>query len=247
MIVTVFFSVSGNVVRHGLSCLIITSPTVYTLLVTLGNLLFPVAAWVSSIIVGAMCLVAPVMGGLFNRFSVRITTVLACLSCSAGLAMGSFAPQMLILYISFSLPFALGMSFIYVSSPIIVTHYFTKRRSFALGFVTAGQGLGTMIIGPTLQATVDVLDWRNTFRVFAGILAVVSLTGCFLHQRKTSSDEHPRGPSKKFRLNLSLLKNPAILMLVIRNSLCTFARFVPYVHLVSIPFVLMYHVVRINK
>lgn len=194
-----------------------------------------------------MCLVAPVMGGLFNRFSVRITTVLACLSCSAGLAMGSFAPQMLILYISFSLPFALGMSFIYVSSPIIVTYYFTKRRSFALGFVTAGQGLGTMIIGPTLQAIVDVLDWRNTFRVFAGILAVVSLTGCFLHQRKTSSDEHPRGPSKKFRLNLSLLKNPAILMLVIRNSLCTFARFVPYVHLVSIPFVLMYHVVRINK
>lgn len=216
-------------------------------MVTPDNLFFPVAAWVSSIIIGVLCLVAPVMGGLLNRFGVRITTVLACLSCSAGLAMGSFAPQVIILYISFSLPFALGLSFIYTSSPIIVTYYFTKRRSFALGIVTAGQGLGTMIIGPTLQALVDVFDWRNTFRVFAGILAVVSLTGCFLPQRRTSSDEHPRGPSKKFRLNLSFLKNPTILVLMIRNALCTFVRFVPYVHLVSIPFVVMYHSVEISK
>jgi len=173
------------------------------------------------------------MGGLFNRFDVRITTILACLLCSASFAMGSFAPQLIVLYISFSLPFALGLSFIYISSPIIVTYYFTKRRSFALGIVTAGQGLGTMILGPTLQAVVDVLDWRDTFRVFAGVLAIVSVTGCFLHQRKTSPDENPRGPSKKFRLNLSLLKNPTILVLVIRNSLCSFARFVPYVHLVK--------------
>ena len=179
------------------------------------------------------------MGGLLDRFGVRITTVLACLSCSAGLAMGSFSPQMIVLYISFSLPFALGLSFIYISSPIIVTYYFTKRRSFALGIVTAGQGLGTMILGPTLQALVDVFDWRNTFRVFAGVLAVVSLTGCFLHRRKTSPNEHPRGPSTKFRLNLSLLKNPIVFVLVIRNSLCSFARLVPYVHLVSIPFVVM--------
>ena len=186
------------------------------------------------------------MTGLLNRFGVRITTVLACLSCSAGLAMGSFASQVIVLYISFSLPFALGLSFIYTSSPIIVTYYFTKRRSFALGIVTAGQGLGTMILGPTLQALVDVFDWRDTFRVFAGILAVVSVTGCFLHQRKTSPDEHAKGPSKKFRLNLSLLKNPAILILVIRNSLCTFDRLVPYVHLVSIPFVVMYLALKIR-
>ena len=179
------------------------------------------------------------MGGLLDRFGVRITTVLACLSCSAGLAMGSFAPQMIVLYISFSLPFALGLSFIFISSPIIVTYYFTKRRSFALGIVTAGQGLGTMILGPTLQALVDVFDWRNTFRVFAGVLAVVSLTGCFLHRRKTSPNEHPRDPSTKLRLNLSLLKNPTVLVLVVQSSLCSFARLVPYVHLVSIPFVII--------
>ena len=92
-----------------------------------------------------------------------------------------------------------------------------------------------MILGPTLQALVDVFDWRNTFRVFAGILTLASLTGCLLHQRAASGDEHEKAPSKKFKLNISLLKNPIILLLVIRNGLCTFARMVPYVHLVSIP------------
>ena len=174
------------------------------------------------------------MGAFLNRFGFRITAILGCLSCSVGLALGSFAPKILILYIAFSLPFAVGVSLIYVSSPIIITHYFTKRTSVALGFVTAGQGLGTMILGPTLQALVDILDWRNTFRVLAGISTVASLTGFLLHQRTSTSDEHKRAPSKKFRLHLSLLKNPTIIILVITPGFCTFSRMVPYVHLVSI-------------
>ncbi|KAL9954139.1 hypothetical protein ACROYT_G041637 [Oculina patagonica] len=191
------------------------------------------AAWASSIIIGVFCFLGPVMGALLNRFGFRIATILGCLLCSAALSLGSFAPNIIILYIAFSLPFAVGVSFIYVSSPIIVTHYFTKRRSFALGIVTAGQGLGTMILGPTLQALVDVFDWRNTFRVFAGILTLTSLSGCFLHQRTPTSNEHERAPRKKFRLNLSLLKNPIIIVMLIRNGLCTFARMVPYVHLIK--------------
>ncbi|KAJ7330741.1 hypothetical protein OS493_021670 [Desmophyllum pertusum] len=105
------------------------------------------AAWATSIIVGVFCFLGPVMSALLNRFGFRITTILGCLLCSVGLAAGSFAANIVILYIAFSLPFAVGLSFIYVSSPIIMTHYFTKRRSFALGLVTAGQGLGTMMLG----------------------------------------------------------------------------------------------------
>ena len=91
-----------------------------------------------------------------------------------------------------------------------------------------------MILGPTLQALVDLFDWRNTFRVFAGILTVASLTGCFLHQRPSSPDDLKRAPSKKFKFNLRLLKDPTIIILVITAGLYTFSRMVPYVHLVSI-------------
>ena len=174
------------------------------------------------------------MGAFLNRFGIRIATILGCLLGSAALAAGSFAYSIEILYITFSFPFAMGASLIYVTATVVATHYFNKRTSVALGFITGGQGLGTMILGPTLQALVDVFDWRNTFRVFAGILFLASLTGWFLHQGTSSPNEREQAPSKKFRFNLSLLKNPFIMVMVVIPGVYTFSRMVPYVHLVSI-------------
>ena len=148
--------------------------------------------------------------------------------------MGSFAPSIVAFYAAFSLPFGVGLTLIYVSSPIVATHYFKKRRSIALGLVTAGQGLGTMAIGPSLQALTGVLDWRNAFRVFAGILFLASLTGCLLHQGISSPNGNGEDKSKKFCLNLSLLKNPVLPILMLTRGVYSFCRLVPYTHLVSI-------------
>ena len=140
------------------------------------------------------------MGALLNRYGFRITSILGCLSCSVGLAMGSFVPAVVSLYMAFSIPFALGVSAIYVSAPIIVTRYFNKRRSIALGIVTSGQGLGTMILGPALRALVDVIDWRNTFRVFSGVLLLASLSGSFLHQGTCLQKDIKRLPLRNLDL-----------------------------------------------
>ena len=187
----------------------------------------------SSIVTGGSSVLGPITSAFLNRFGLRITTALGCLLCSAALALGSFSPNIIILYIAFSSPFAVGTSFVYVTSTIIVAHYFTKRRSLALGFAIAGQGLGTMTLGPTLQALVDVFHWRNTFRVFAGILTMASLTGCFLHQKATSGDGHEGAPPKKFKLNFSVLKNRTVLVMLATLPSFAISRIVPYVHLVS--------------
>ena len=180
------------------------------------------------------------MGAFLNRFRIHISTILGCLSCSAGLAMGSFVPSMSTLYIAFSLPYAVGASLIYISSPITATYYFNKRKSIAVGIVTAGQGLGTMILGPALQALGGVLDWRNTFRVFSGLQALASLAGCLLgvYQEFSIADEQNESLSKKFRLNLSLLKNPSVLILITTAGAYGFSRRVSYVHLVRIVMIL---------
>ena len=194
------------------------------------------AAWVSSIIIGVFCFLGPVSSAILNKFGVRVTTILGCLSCAVGLALGSFAPNIITLYVAFSVPFSIGVSAIYVVSPIIVFQYFTKKRSFALGIVTAGQGIGTMILGPALQALVDLFGWKNSFRFFAGILGIASVTGVILHRKSTSvrTDEKQEARRKKRPQNLSLLRDPIICMIVLRNGLATFARLVPYVHIVSV-------------
>ena len=92
-----------------------------------------VSAWATSIIVGVLCFLGPFMGAFLNRFGIRISTILGCLLCSAGLTMGSFAHNIVILYITFSIPFAMGVSVIYVTATVIATHYFDKGDPSLLG------------------------------------------------------------------------------------------------------------------
>lgn len=92
-----------------------------------------------------------------------------------------------------------------------------------------------MILGPALQALVDIFGWKNSFRLFAGILAFASLTGVILHRKSTrlETDERQEARRKKPPRNLSLLRDPIIFMIVLRNGLTTFARLVPYVHIIK--------------
>ena len=167
------------------------------------------------------------MSAFLNKFEIGIATILGCWLCSATLAAGSFVKSLNLLYISFSCAFGMGISLIYLTVTIVASHYFEKRRSVALGIMTAGQGLATMILGPTLQALVDLFDWRNTFRVFAGVLALSSLTGFFLHKGTSSPVEKGQVPSRKFSFNPSLFKNPTFLLLIIMAGVYTFSRMVP--------------------
>jgi len=176
------------------------------------------------------------MGAFVNRFGCRVAIIVGCLSCAVGLALGSLASNMLVLCLAFSVPFGLGISFVYVSGPVAVTQYFNKRRSIALGLVTAGQGLGTMILGPMLQALVNVFYWRNTMLIMAGVLAITSLTGCFLKgsdQDFTTSSPQGTKKSKKFSWNFSVWKSPAFLVLLVMAGIVNFFRMIPYVHLMK--------------
>ena len=185
------------------------------------------------------------MGAFVNRYGCCVATTVGCLSCAVGLSLGSLAPNIMVLYLAFSVPFGLGISFIYVSAPVTITQYFNKRRSIALGFVTAGQGLGTMILGPTLQALVDAIGWRNTFLTMGGVLALASSTGFLLKavdqgfassnssEDSASSSSQGTKNSKKFSWNFSVWKNHRFLVLLLVTGFTNFSRMIPYVHLVS--------------
>ena len=196
-------------------------------------------AWVSSVTLAAFLFLGPAIGVFVNRFGCRLATFIGCLTCAVALALGSVAPNIIVLYLAFSLLFGVGNTFIYISAPVIITQYFSKRRSVALGFVTAGQGLGTMICGPVLQVLVGVFDWRNTFLIFSGVLALSSLTGCVISrgdQKPTSTSTQDKKNQVKFGCDLSIWKKPIFLVLLVVSGFSNFSRMVPYVHLVSSPY-----------
>jgi len=69
-----------------------------------------------------------------------------------------------------SILFGFGGSCLYLSSYAITSQYFDKNHS---GITASGSGLGVLSVTPVLQSLLDSFDWRNLYRITAGIISVV--------------------------------------------------------------------------
>lgn len=164
----------------------------------------------------------------------------------------AIAPQsnsLVTLYLAYSIPFGIGTSFIFNAGLVIVSNYFTRRRSLALGFVSAGQGMGVLVQGPLLQTLIDNYGWKTTYRIMAGLVFGICLLGITYDpnvkcdkgvedaDQLESSDKHfphQRGQKKKSMfLDVSVWKIPAFVAITLSSAIAQFGHFVPQIHLVS--------------
>ena len=172
--------------------------------------------------------------------------------CIVSLVTASLANSLPVLFITYSVLYGLGSSFVFASSWIVVSKYFLKRRSLALGFVGGGQGLGVMAQGPLLQFLLDTTDWRRTFRIMAGVVSSICLvalsyatvrdTNCEdVHEvrqengqsTQEGSLQRPKDRRGKFSLDFSVCKVPLVVTVAMSAGLQHFGRLTPQIHLVS--------------
>ncbi len=79
------------------------------------------------------------------------------------------------LYLAFGVLGAAGSSAFYVPLSATATRWFAARRGLALGLVSAGMGLGIMVIPPLARAGITALGWRATFALFGVLTWAVAL------------------------------------------------------------------------
>lgn len=139
--------------------------------------LFLLIAWIGSLAIAFVFLTGPLSGILICKFGCRLTTLMGALICAASLSIASFAKGLVTLYFSYSIPFGIGTSFVFNAGLVMVSGYFSKRKSLALGVVSAGQGLGVLAQGPLLQTLIDTYGWRTTYRIMSGVIFGICLLG----------------------------------------------------------------------
>ena len=176
---------------------------------------------------------------------------MGALICAASLSIASFAKGLDTLYFSYSVPFGIGTSFIFNAGLVMVSGYFSKRKSLALGFVSAGQGLGVLVQGPLLQTLIDTYGWRTTYRIMSGVIFGICLLGATydpnvnpeeaqvksedLPSVTDDSQPRPRGLGRRgLLLDVSVWKIPTFVILTVSSSIAQFGHFVPQIHLVGI-------------
>ncbi|KAH9513081.1 hypothetical protein Btru_035793 [Bulinus truncatus] len=144
---------------------------------------------VGSIFFGVAMILGPFSSALTTRFGSRTMTITGgCLACF-GLVLSYFATSIEMLCFTFSVIVGTGFSFCYISSVVIVSFYFERRRSLATGLAVCGTGVGTITFAPLMDYLISEYGMRGLFLIMAGISLNLVVCGMLFRPLKFTESE----------------------------------------------------------
>ena len=119
---------------------------------------------------------APLVGGLIDRFGPRRVVVPGILVLSLGLILCRTIENLTQFYLFYGVVVGTGITAIgIVTYSAILAHWFEKRRGLASGIAVSGMGLGTFVLVPLSQSLISLWGWRLAFVLLGGLVLVILL------------------------------------------------------------------------
>ncbi len=135
-----------------------------------------------------------VMGGLTDRFGPRIILTISSILVGAGYCLMPLVHSPWQLYVFYGVIIGVGMGGMFVPIISMTARWFTARRNLMTGLVTAGAGIGTLIVPPVSAWLIQRFDWRTTFVVMGLVIFVVVLIAAqFLKRDPSKIGARPYG------------------------------------------------------
>jgi MFS family permease len=154
------------------------------------------SAGVQSLALISYTILAPLVGGLIDRFGPRRVIVPGILVLSSGLILCGSFETLTQFYIFYGVVAGAGITCIaIVSYSAILAHWFEKKRGLASGIAVSGMGLGTFLLVPLSQHFISLWGFRFSF-VLLGILVLIvllPLNGIFLRHKPQELGLYPDG------------------------------------------------------
>ena len=190
---------------------------------------------------------SPFSGRLMDHVGCRAVLVSCYLTCALSYLTSSFAPNLYVMFATYSVLFGYVISSMYCSVMIAIASQFNKKRSLALGLVSAGFGAGVFTMNPITQLLLDHYGLRGSYRVLAVVMTVSSLLGCVVNTRLSSENRRtqaklddrdkssPETSSSRWKRVLkSVFVNAELTIFTMSFSLVDgMAKYILVVHLVS--------------
>uniref|UniRef100_W5NKY5 Major facilitator superfamily (MFS) profile domain-containing protein n=1 Tax=Lepisosteus oculatus TaxID=7918 RepID=W5NKY5_LEPOC len=208
-------------------------------------------AWVGSISYGLIMMFGPLSGKLTVKYGAREVSIIGSIIIIISIVCSSFTPSLGVLFLTHGFLTGLGSSFAFTPGMIMVSQYFTTKRSFATGIVMSGGAAGALIQTRLHQFLIAALGWRESLRVFAAVMVLCIIAG-FAY-----IPLNPRGTNKDFNnipiqrvmnklrdftcqtlkqyyvVDLGLWKDRVFVIWVLANGFAKFGFFIPFVHLLK--------------
>ena len=154
------------------------------------------SAGVQSMALITYTFMAPLVGGLIDRFGPRRVIAPGILILAVGLMLCSKIEVLTQFYIFYGVVAGSGIACIgIISYSAILAHWFEKKRGLASGIAVSGMGLGTFLLVPMSQSFISMWGWRITF-IITGCLVLIILVpanALFLRHKPRELGQHPDG------------------------------------------------------
>ena len=186
------------------------------------------------------------MGYWFDRSGAGPVTLLGLTMIGTGALLASSIDSRWQLYLVYGVMIGLlGYASIYGPLSINVMRWFEHRRGFAVGLVTAGEGIGGTIWPPVFRHFNETVGWRDTFLWFGVFVLVTALPLSVVLWRRMPTrdggsrdeggrivDSHTEAPTiRKRAIGLSPFATQAAICLAIVG--CCVSMAMPVAHLVA--------------
>jgi MFS family permease len=182
------------------------------------------------------------IGWLADRYGVVKLLVFCGFMIGLGLVLSSQVQDFWEFVITYSLIEAIGLSGTFGIVTAVTTRWFVKNRGLALGIVSSGVSVGTLLIVPGNERLINSLGWAHTF-IICGVAAGVIMIGSafFLYPRpRPLVDKYiPKSMMMKKDIpttELSLkeaIRNQHMIIMILAFSLIFFCNQLVIVHLVN--------------
>ena len=133
---------------------------------------------------------AIVMGWLVDRFGPARVMMFCGFVAGLGLVLTSRITALWQLYVTYGLVVGIGMSAHYTTSTATTTRWFIKRRGLALGIVTSGVGLGTLLLIPAVERLIAAYGWSTAYFVLGVATWAVMVPGALFLRRAPGDIPH---------------------------------------------------------
>ncbi|MCE5263888.1 MAG: MFS transporter [Deltaproteobacteria bacterium] len=133
-------------------------------------------SWVMTVHLIVFALFMVPAGWINDRFNLRIVTSAAAFAFGLALALCSLVSEPWQLYVLYGL---MGVSTSICGPPLfaVVLRWFPEKSGLALGFTTAGVGLGGLLLAPIGNALIASYGWRSTFVIW-GVGSAIIMLAC---------------------------------------------------------------------
>ena len=133
--------------------------------------------------------VTPFVGALMDRYGPRLVIPLGSILVGAGLMTATLATQPWHFYLTLGVLVVGGTAFTgYIGHILFLPNWFDRRRGLAIGIAFSGVGVGSILLFPWMQSSIQTDGWRQSSWIIGIVVLVILVPLNLLFQRNRPED-----------------------------------------------------------